>query len=89
MTTHKRRTTQKFHRNQVANLARRCGLNLTRYWDTNFQAWFYRIRARHRGRSFPYPGSTAGYQLDFCPTEQHTALERVAIYCSRKAERLA
>lgn len=70
-----------FRRNELANVARRAGFNLSRHW-ANWSGgfWLYRLEARHRGRSFPTTGSP-GYTLDFCPTDTHTVQERVFVYC--------
>jgi hypothetical protein len=70
-----------FRRNELRNVARRAGFNLSRHW-ANWSGgfWLYRLKARSKRSSFPCRYSS-NYSLDFCPTDSHTVQERVYVYC--------
>lgn len=72
-----------FRRNEVANLCRRKGYALQRYYDTFYKLWFHRtvpIRWLRGTRS----GQRSG--LDYCPTDSHTPLQRIWAHMQGKRD---
>ena len=73
----------RFRRNELKNLCRRKGFRLVREWRPHLKEFIYRIE-RINFRRRPAPPRTKS--LEFCRTENASAMERIAFYMQRRPD---